>query len=236
MNTILHKSSTRGVSQGISWLKSYYSFSFANYYNPERIHFGMLRVLNDDIIAPGAGFGMHPHENMEIISIPLSGELKHQDNLGNQAIITKGDVQVMSAGKGIFHSELNPHPHREGQFLQIWIFPKERNIAPRYAYKTFSASDFENRWNTIVAPNNPKALWINQEAWLQIGKFSANTFPFYQFNRSENGVYLFVIDGKIKLNDIELSTRDALGIWQTNQFSFQTLSDAEILLIEVPMH
>lgn len=236
MNTILHRAHTRGYYDGVHWLKSYYSFSFANYYNPDRMHFGMLRVLNDDTIAAGGGFGMHPHNNMEIISIPLHGELRHQDHLGNKVIIRKGDVQIMSAGSGIIHSEFNPHPYQEGQFLQIWIFPEQRNITPRYAYKTFESSSFENRLHTIVAPDDLQALWINQRAWLQMGKLSSNTSHTYSLHSDQHGVYVFVIQGQIQIDDTLLSTRDAMGIWNTDQFHWRTASDAEVLLIEVPMH
>lgn len=233
MKTILHKANTRGhASHG--WLNSFHTFSFAGYHDPERVHFGALRVLNDDTVRGGMGFGKHPHDNMEIVSIPLSGDLEHSDSTGRQAVIREHDVQIMSAGSGIAHSEMNHNKDKEVQFLQIWVFPKERDIEPRYEQKTFLPENRLNRWQTVVAPDNADALWINQDAWFTLGKFKKGETPAYDFHHT-GGVYIFILEGKVTVNEQPLEKRDGLGVWDTNRLNFRIDDDAEILLIEVPL-
>src|SRR5210317_195033 len=172
MNTVLHKANTRGIANH-GWLNSHHSFSFANYYNPERMHFGVLRVLNDDVVAPGKGFGTHPHDNMEIVSIPLEGDLEHKDSMGNSATIKQGDVQVMSAGTGVFHSEFNKNEDSEVKFLQIWIFPREKNVEPRYDQVSLRDIEKKNQFYQVLSPNkDDKGVWIHQDAWFNLGNFT----------------------------------------------------------------
>lgn len=235
MKSVVHRSIERGHANH-GWLDSYHSFSFASYYNPSRMHFGALRVLNDDTVAPGYGFGKHPHDNMEIVSIPLKGDLHHQDSTGRDKIIRQGDVQIMSAGKGITHSEKNARKDEEVKFLQIWIFPKEKNIEPRYDQKTFSEAERMNLWQTVVAPNNPDAALINQDAWFCLGKIEAGHSINYSIQKPGNGVYVFIISGQVELNGEILESRDAMGVWEMDVISSKAVSQAEILLIEVPMH
>lgn len=234
MTTILHKANTRGNANH-GWLNSYHTFSFANYYNSERTNFGLLRVLNDDTVSAGMGFGKHPHDNMEIVSIPLEGDLHHNDSTGRNKIIKQGDVQIMSAGSGIMHSEMNANKNKEVKFLQIWVFPEKRNIEPRYEQKTFSVEDRKNKLQTVVAPNDSNALWINQQAWFTLGNFDTNFSTTYTLHNNKNGVYAFLIKGSASINDIELNERDGLGVSATETLNIKALSDAEILLIEVPM-
>jgi quercetin 2,3-dioxygenase len=235
MKTVLHKANTRGHANH-GWLDSYHTFSFAGYYDPTRIHFGALRVLNDDVVKGGAGFGQHPHDNMEIVSIPLRGALAHGDNTGGQSIIKSGEVQIMSAGSGIAHSEKNASKTDDVNFLQIWVFPKEENIQPRYDQKLFLEHDRLNKFQTVVSSEkNNGTLWINQDAWFSLGKFNAGEATTYTLNKNENGVYAFVIDGEVTINDQKLGKRDGLGIWEVDNLKITTQSDAEILLIEVPM-
>jgi redox-sensitive bicupin YhaK (pirin superfamily) len=234
MNTILHTSDSRGIAQH-GWLYSRHTFSFADYYHPERMHFGALRVLNDDTVAAGMGFSAHPHSNMEIISIPLSGDLHHKDNTGRDAIIKENDVQIMSAGSGIIHSETNANQNRQVKFLQIWIMPKEKNIQPRYQQITLNQNTLNNQLATIVAPNNPDALWINQDAWFSMGKFSKNTAITYKLNNPNNGVYIFMIEGNAIINNITLNKRDAIGVTATDSIPLKIMEGAQILLMEVPM-
>jgi len=230
---ILHQAQTRGFADH-NWLKSYHTFSFASYYNPERMNFGVLRVLNDDIIAPIMGFDMHPHNNMEIISIPLEGELEHKDSMGNVAIIKAGEIQVMSAGTGIYHSEYNKSSEKEGKFLQIWVFPNKKNVTPRY--DQYILKNEKNVLQQILSPNkDEEGVWIHQNAWFYLGNFDADKIVEYQLKNTENGVYAFVINGNITIEDVELQTRDALGIWNTNSLILKTLKDTTILLMEVPM-
>ena len=196
MEFTLHKAESRGFADH-GWLKSAHTFSFANYYNPERIHFGVLRVLNDDYVAPGMGFGMHPHENMEIISIPLSGELEHKDSMGNTSTIKNGDIQVMSAGTGINHSEYNPNEIEPVKFLQIWVIPNKKNVTPRYDQITLNTEDRNNKLQQILSPNpNDEGVWIHQNAWFHIGKFDKNHKEAYSLKKKENGIYLFLLEGR----------------------------------------
>lgn len=236
MKTVLHKANTRGHANH-GWLDSYHTFSFAGYYDPTRIHFGALRVLNDDVVKGGAGFGQHPHDNMEIVSIPLRGALEHGDNTGGHGIIQSGEVQIMSAGSGIAHSEKNASKTDDVNFLQIWVFPKERNIQPRYDQKLFPATDRLNKFQTVVSPEkNNGALWINQDAWFSLGKFEKGKTTEYSIKKPGNGVYAFVIEGDVTINDQQLNKRDGFGIWDVEKIAINAAQDAEVLLIEVPMN
>jgi len=232
--TILHKAESRGYAN-YGWLISKHTFSFANYYNPERIHFGALRVLNDDIIEGGMGFGTHPHDNMEIISIPLEGDLDHIDSMGNVSIIKKGDIQVMSAGTGITHSEYNKNKNSLGKFLQIWVFPNKKNVKPRYDQITLNTDNYNNKFQQILSPNaEDEGVWIHQNAWFHIGKFDVFTKTDYSFKSKENGVYIFVIKGNIKVENQLLNERDGFGVWEFETINFEIQPDSEILLMEVP--
>ncbi len=234
MKTVLHKANSRGHAS-FSWLNSYHSFSFGNYHNPERMHFGALRVLNDDSVQQGMGFSKHPHENMEIVSIPLYGDLHHKDSTGRDEIIRQYDVQIMSAGSGITHSETNANNDKEVKFLQLWVLPKENDIQPRYEQKTFRPDDRLNKVLTVVAPDNDKAVRINQDAWFSLVNASEGFTTTYQIHKEGNGVYAFMINGNVTINDQALEPRDGLGIWETSSLTIQADTDAEILLIEVPM-
>jgi len=236
-NTVLHKANTRGVANH-GWLNSHHTFSFANYHNPERMHFGVLRVLNDDIVDEGMGFGTHPHDNMEIISIPLEGDLEHKDSMGNVAVIKNGDIQVMSAGTGITHSEYNKNSDKKVKFLQIWVFPNKRNVTPRYDQITLKEEDRKNKLQQILSPNeNDEGVWIHQNAWFHLGKFDKDTTVDYQLKDPKNGVYAFVINGDFSLNDQDLNHRDGMGIWDVKDLKLTAKSEnAEILLMEVPMN
>lgn len=233
--TVLHKANTRGVADH-GWLKSYQSFSFAGYYNPERINFGALRVLNDDIVTGGNGFGEHPHDNMEIISIPLEGDLQHKDSMGNTATIKAGEIQVMSAGTGIYHSEYNADSKNSAKFLQIWLFPNKRNVTPRYDQILLNDTDKRDEFVQILSPNSDDAgVWIYQDAWFNLGKFNAAVTQTYSLNKKRNGVYIFVLKGQIEVNGDALDTRDGFGIWEVDAFDVKAVSNAEFLLMEVPM-
>lgn len=233
--SILHKADTRGHANH-GWLDSKHTFSFANYYNPERMHFGVLRVLNDDQVAPGMGFGTHPHENMEIISIPLQGDLEHKDSMGNVAVIRHGDIQVLSAGTGITHSEYNKNKDKEVKFLQIWIFPNKQNVAPRYSQISLKIEDRHNNFQQIISPNpDDEGAWINQNAWFSMGNFDSGFETTYNLKSNQNGVYIFVLEGEIEVEGQILSKRDGLGIWDTDSFSLKALSNCDVLLMDVPM-
>ena len=235
MQTILHKANARGHADH-GWLNSYHSFSFAGFYDPARIHFGALRVLNDDYVAAGMGFGKHPHDNMEIISIPLEGALEHGDNMGNTAVIRKGDVQVMSAGTGVAHSEKNHCENEPVKFLQIWVFPNKKNVQPRYDQKTFTDEQMKNQWLTVVSPmGNSEGVNIHQDAWFSLGKLDAGTSLTYKVRTEGNGVYAFILEGDVKINDVELNRRDGLGISETNSVDLVATSDSFVLLMEIPM-
>jgi quercetin 2,3-dioxygenase len=236
MKTNIHKADTRGhASHG--WLDSWHTFSFAGYHNPERVHFGALRVLNDDTVAGGMGFGKHPHDNMEIISIPLSGALQHQDNMGNTAVIEAGDVQVMSAGTGIQHGEKNNDSGVPVKFFQIWVFPNKRNVAPRYDQQSFSDTEKHNRMLTVVSPLGTKdgGVQIHQDAWFSLGKLDAGFVTSYDLKKKENGVYAFVIEGDVTINGQSLNRRDGLEITETDKLEIKADNNAELLLMEVPM-
>lgn len=236
MKTVIHKAETRGHANH-GWLNSHHTFSFAGYHDPSRVHFGALRVLNDDIVQGGRGFGQHPHDNMEIISIPLKGTLEHGDNTGGRGIIKSGEVQIMSAGSGIAHSEKNASPTEAVNFLQIWVFPKEKNIQPRYDQKLFSAEERINKFQTVVAPEkNDSSLWINQDAWFSLGNLQSGSTTEYTLNKNNSGVYAFVIEGDVTINGEKLNKRDGLGVWDTDKLSIVADSNAEVLLMEVPMN
>ena len=236
MKTTLHRAETRGHANH-GWLNSHHTFSFAGYYDPSRVHFGLLRVLNDDIVSGGAGFGQHPHDNMEIISIPLKGALEHGDNTGGHGIIKSGEVQIMSAGSGIAHSERNASKEEDVNFLQIWVFPKERNIEPRYDQRLFATAERKNKFQTVISPEkNGAALWINQDAWFSLGNLTKGFNGEYAVQKSSNGVYIFVIEGEVTVNGQKLNKRDGFGIWDTDKLSVVADTDAEVLLIDVPMN
>ncbi|MFN4854466.1 MAG: pirin family protein [Bacteroidota bacterium] len=235
-NMILHKADSRGLANH-GWLKSHHTFSFANYYNPERMHFGVLRVLNDDTVQAGMGFGVHPHDNMEIISIPLEGDLEHKDSMGNVAVIKKGDIQVMSAGTGITHSEYNKNADKQVKFLQIWVIPNKRNVPPRYDQISLKAEDKHNRLQQILSPSaEDEGVWIHQNAWFHLGSFDKGKSLEYQIKDAKNGVYAFVLKGSFSFHGQALDKRDGMGIWDISSLSMEALSDSsEILLMEVPM-
>lgn len=234
MKSVLHKANTRGHANH-GWLDSNHTFSFANYHNPERMHFGVLRVLNDDTIAPGTGFGTHPHDNMEIVSIPLSGGLEHKDSMGNTAVIKAGEVQVMSAGNGIFHSEYNHSKEEQGSFLQIWMFPNKRNVEPRY--DQIVVPEQENELIQVLSPNeNDEGVWVHQNAWFHKGNLKAGKSLRYDLKQSGNGIYNFLISGKVEVNGQELESRDGYGIWDVNGMDLEVLEDSELLVMEVPMN
>lgn len=235
MKTVLHTSESRGHANH-GWLNAYHSFSFANWYNPERIQFGQLRVLNDDTIAAGMGFGTHPHDNMEIITIPLEGDLAHKDSMGNESVIKNGDVQVMSAGTGIMHSEFNPNHDQQTKLFQIWVFPNKRNVTPRYQQISLNLEDRTNTFQQILSPNpDDDGVWIHQDAWFHLGKFTKDSTEKYTIKKEGNGVYVMVVSGKAIINGQELKQRDALGVWDTNSFDIEMSANTEILLLEVPM-
>ncbi len=233
--TVLHRASSRGDANH-GWLKSRHTFSFANYYDPERMHFGAIRVINDDIVAPGMGFGTHPHDNMEIISIPLEGDLEHKDSMGNTTVIRNGDIQVMSAGTGIKHSEYNKNSDSPVKFLQIWVFPNKRGVTPRYDQITLNIEDRKNRFQQILSPSSEdEGVWIHQNAWFFMSDLEKGKSLEYEFKSPENGLYVFVLDGDVTVDGHELSTRDGLGLWETNKVSFTAESNSSLLLMEVPM-
>lgn len=236
MNTVLHKAETRGNANH-GWLQSRHSFSFANYYDPERMHFGVLRVLNDDKVAAGMGFGTHHHNNMEIISIPLEGDLEHKDSMGNVAVIKSGDIQVLSAGTGISHSEFNKNTDKEVKFLQIWIDPREQNVTPRYDQITLDDNDRRNQFQQVLSPNPKDAgVWIHQDAWFHMAKLEKGKGLMYPLNKpGKNGVYVFVLHGKVSVNKQTLGSRDGFGVWEVEKLDIKANDDVELLLMEVPM-
>lgn len=235
-NTVLHTAESRGVANH-GWLKSHHSFSFANYYNPERMHFGVLRVLNDDQVEPGMGFGTHPHDNMEIISIPLQGDLEHRDSMGNIAVIKKGDVQIMSAGTGVTHSEYNRNKDQQVKFLQIWVIPNKKNASPRYDQITLKDEDRHNKLQQILSPNPEDAgVWINQNAWFSLGNLDQGFATKYPVKAKDNGVYIFVLSGSLTVNGQKLNTRDGFGIWNTSELDLVANEQTEVLLMDVPMN
>ena len=235
MKKVFHPANERGHND-IGWLKANFSFSFGPYYNPAKVHFGALRVLNDDIIAGGTGFGTHPHDNMEIITIPISGALEHQDNTGGKGVISAGEVQVMSAGTGLQHSEYNHSKTEAANTLQIWLFPKEMNIEPRYDQKSFKDELKQNQLTTLVSPDKDgDALWINQDAIFSMGDFDAGQSLTYDIRIPGNGAYIFFIEGSADIDGTRLNKRDALGVYDTSSFTIETKSPSRVLIMEVPM-
>lgn len=235
MKILYHSADSRGNADH-GWLKSRHTFSFASYYDPTRIHFGALRVINDDYVEGGMGFATHPHDNMEIISIPLSGDLAHKDSMGNGSVIRQGDIQVMSAGTGVSHSEMNPNADIPTQFLQIWVFPNKRNVTPRYQQISIADGAKPNDFQQILSPNaDDDGVWIHQDAWFSLAKFDKGTEKTYHLHKAGNGVYAFVLKGDATVTGQKLSTRDGLGVWDTENFDIIADSHTEILLMEVPM-
>lgn len=235
MEVVLHKATTRGHAHH-GWLDSWHTFSFGSYHDPSRMHFGALRVLNDDTVIGGAGFGRHAHDNMEIISILLEGELEHADSMGNIQRIKKGDVQVMSAGSGIMHSEKNSNPHLPVRFLQIWVIPNKKDVAPRYAQQTFTEAQMHNKLVTIVAPmDSADGVTIYQDAWFSMGRLQAGQSVTYEIKKRQNGVYIFLLEGDITVNDIVMNRRDGLGVTEETTLTIVANKDAEVLLMDVPV-
>lgn len=235
MKSVLHKAETRGLANH-GWLNSRHTFSFANYNNPERVHFGVLRVLNDDIVAPGRGFSTHPHDNMEIISIPLEGDLEHKDSMGNIAVIREGDLQVMSAGTGITHSEYNKNADKEVKFLQIWVFPNKRGVTPRYDQIKLSTANMENRFAQILSPNaDDEGVWIHQDAWFHMADLKKGKALDYKLKQTGNGVYFFILKGDVEIGNQPLQSRDGYGVWDVEKLDITATADARILAMEVPM-
>ncbi len=235
MKTILHKSESRGHANH-GWLDTYHSFSFANYYNPERVRFGALRVLNDDIVAAGEGFGTHPHDNMEIISIPLRGDLEHKDSMGNQGVINTGELQAMSAGTGIFHSEFNKNKDKDINFLQIWVLPNKKNVKPRYEQISLVDIEKSDEFYQVLSPNpNDQGVWIQQNAWFHMGDLSEGWEGSYELKDKHNGVYFFVIEGSLTVAGQKLNKRDGLGVSETDKIDIKTDSITKLLVMEIPM-
>ena len=236
MKKIIHRAADRGI-QDHGWLKAAHSFSFAQYHDPSKVHFGLLRVLNDDIVAPGMGFGAHGHDNMEIVTIPLKGVLAHKDSLGSEGNISYGEVQVMSAGSGIRHSEFNGSSTEEVNLLQIWVFPKERNIQPRYDQMTYDLEKVNNSFLTLVSPNlGESTMWINQDAFFSLGAFDSGKSTYYNIQHPGNGAYVFVIDGQTEIDGNFLNARDAIGVSESKTLEFNFIENTRLLIIEVPMN
>jgi quercetin 2,3-dioxygenase len=232
---VLHKAEDRGHANH-GWLNAYHSFSFASFYDANKVHFGALRVLNDDTVAAGMGFGTHPHNDMEIITIPLEGDLEHRDSMGNTAVIKNGEVQVMSAGSGITHSEYNKNNDKELKLLQIWIIPNKRGVTPRYDEIVLAPEASKNRFQQIVSPSSDdEGVWIHQNAWLHLGNFDKGNTAIYEIKQEGNGLYVFVIEGSATINGQLLHKRDALGLWELDMVDFKAEENARILLLDVPM-
>jgi len=236
MKKIIHKANSRGHFD-YGWLKTYHTFSFSNYYDPERVNFGMLRVLNDDFVAAGEGFGTHPHNDMEIVTIPLDGALAHKDSTGSEGVIYPDEVQIMSAGTGILHSEFNHLQDGTSNFLQLWIFPDKKGNQPRYNQNYFDPAERKNKFQFIVTPEKKDGnLWLNQDAFLSRIDLDKSNSVNYKIHMKGNGVYLFLIDGEIVVAGETLSKRDGIGIYETDKFSITAIKDSQILLIEIPMN
>jgi len=235
-NMVIHRANSRGTANH-GWLQANFSFSFANYYNPDRMHFGVLRVLNDDIIAPGRGFRTHPHDNMEIITIPLEGSLEHKDSMGNTTVIKSGEIQVMSAGTGIQHSEFNARNDQEVKSFQIWLFPRSKNVKPRYDQIKLDTTKRKNKFQQILSPNaNDEGVWIHQDAWFHMADIDKNRTLSYNCKRKGNGMYIMVIFGSAEIQGQTLGTRDAIGIWNTDKITVKAMSpNTQVLIMDVPM-
>jgi quercetin 2,3-dioxygenase len=236
MKTIFFSNTDRGHANH-GWLNSYHTFSFGGYHNPSKMNFGALRVLNDDTVNGGMGFGKHPHDNMEIVSIPLEGGLEHQDSMGNKTLIKKGEVQIMSAGTGVFHSEKNESGKAPVKFLQIWVFPDKKNIEPRYDQKIFDLAARKNKFQTVVSPlgTSDEGVKINQNAWFSLVDLENENTLTYNLKDTNNGVYVFVLEGELEIDGQKLSKRDGLGITETELVTIKSSQDAEVLLMEIPM-
>ena len=235
MKKAFHAANTRGNANH-GWLNANHSFSFANYHNPERMNFGALRVLNDDTIAPGMGFGTHPHENMEIITIPLEGDLEHKDSMGNIGVINEGEIQVMSAGTGVHHSEYNKNADQAVKVLQLWVFPKKQNVTPRYDQMSVRDLKKPNDFYQVLSPNSEDAgMWVHQDTWFHLGEFDVEKSLDYTLKKPGNGVYVFVIEGSFNVEGENLKKRDAIGIWDIETITFTAQSESKVLLVEVPM-
>ena len=235
MNKVFFSADTRGHADH-GWLNANYSFSFGNYFNRDRMNFGALRVLNDDTISPGKGFGSHPHENMEIITIPLKGDLEHKDSMGNSGIINEGEIQVMSAGSGIFHSEFNKNSDKSINLLQLWVLPKKQDVEPRYDQCSIEGLRKPNSFYMVLSPYpEDNVMWIHQDTWFHLGDFDKVTSIDYELKREGNGVYIFVIEGNFNVSNQKLNERDALGVWNTDIISFKAQPNSRVLLVEVPM-
>ena len=235
MEKVFHSAESRGHANH-GWLDANYSFSFASYFNPKRMNFGALRVLNDDTISPGKGFGSHPHDNMEIITIPLKGDLEHKDSMGNIGAINEGEIQVMSAGTGVYHSEYNKNSNEFINLLQLWVIPKKQDVKPRYGQISIRGLKKKNSFYQVLSPYpQDDGMWIHQDAWFHLGDFEELTSIDYVLKQKGNGVYVFIIKGVFKVANENLRKRDALGIWNTNKISFEAQSKSQVLLVEVPM-
>ena len=236
MPIVLHHADSRGKADH-GWLKSFHSFSFANYYDPEKMNFGALRVLNDDYVAPGMGFGTHPHNNMEIISIALEGDLEHKDSMGNSTVIKEGDIQVMSAGTGVYHSEYNKNSDKPVKFLQIWIIPNKKNVTPRYDQITIDKEMYHNKLFQILSPNtDDEGVWIHQDAWFFISESENNHNFTYDLKKKTNGIYIFLLEGSISVEGRELNTRDAIGLWDIKSTEIRTKKESKFLIMDIPMN
>jgi len=235
MKKTVHKADTRGVAEH-GWLSSRHTFSFAGYHNPERMGFGLLRVINDDVVQPSMGFGTHPHENMEIISIPLTGQLRHEDSMGNVQEIRAGEVQILSAGTGITHSEYNGSDSEDVNFLQIWILPEKQDIEPRYDQKLFSADERQGRFQNIVSPDqNDEGVWINQQAWFWLGDFATGQSEAYTIKNSGHGAYFFVLEGAVSIAGEQLERRDGIAIEDVANVDFEATGACQLLVMDVPI-
>jgi redox-sensitive bicupin YhaK (pirin superfamily) len=238
MNKVVHTAASRGTVR-FDWLHAKYSFSFGNYYNPDRLGFGTLRVLNDDTIAPAMGFGKHPHKNMEIITLPQSGSLKHKDSMGNQGVIEAGDIQVMSAGSGIEHSEVNASNHQVLELFQLWIHSETQNVSPRYVQKKIAPLLVKNTFTTIVKPKEMALeddIWIHQQAYISLGYFNSTTKTTYTLKQSNHGIYILVIEGSVLVANESLQHRDAVGLWETPDITMTVAENSRVLIVEVPMN
>ena len=235
MKKVFHSAESRGRAN-LGWLDANYSFSFASYFNPDRMNFGALRVLNDDTISPGKGFGTHPHDNMEIITIPLKGDLEHKDSMGNVGVINEGEIQVMSAGSGVYHSEYNKNLDSFVNLLQLWVVPNKQNVKPRYSQLSIRELKKKNSFYQVLSPYpEDDGMWIHQDAWFHLGDFEERTYIDYVLKKDGNGIYVFIIEGAIIVSDEKLRKRDAIGVWNTNKISFEAQNKSRVLIVEVPM-
>lgn len=236
MKTVIHQANSRGHADH-GWLRSNHSFSFASYHNPERMGFGLLRVLNDDVVEPTRGFETHPHKNMEIVSIPLSGALRHKDSEGNRTVIQSGEVQLMSAGTGVLHSEFNDSDKEVVNFLQIWVLPEKLDIAPRYDQAEFPEDGRKNQLQLVVSPldGDEKGIKINQQAYFSLLDLDKDHSLPYKLKNRNHGVYVFVLEGSVKVEDKNLEARDAIGINECSSFEISATKDSKLVFIEIPM-